>query len=84
MVLIDRKHAIQFALLFIIFTLGVVIIFTTPDFMLKRITVVLLALLYPIWGIWHSYEHGWINRSITWEYLLLGLLVLVAFLGILG
>lgn len=81
---LDRKHFIQFVLLIFIFALGVFIYFASPDYNVKKLAVVSLALLYPIWGVWHHYEHGHLNRQITMEYSLVGLLVLVSFLGILS
>lgn len=82
--MIDRKHLLQFFLLILVFALGVFIYFASPDYNIKRITVVALALIYPVWGVWHHYEHGHLNRQITWEYSLVGLLVLISFLGILS
>jgi len=80
----DRKHWLQFTLLLLIFAIGVYLYFSIPDYNLKRLVVVGLAILYPVYGVWHHAEHGHLSRSITWEYSLVGVLVLVGFLAILS
>lgn len=82
--LVSRKHWIEFALLLLVFAIGVFLYFTIPDYNLKRLDVVGLAILYPVYGIWHHAELGNLTRSITWEYSLVGVLVLVGFLAILS
>lgn len=82
--MIDRKHLAEFILLIFAFAVGVFIFFTASNEDIKRLIVVGLALLYPVWGIWHHHEHGHLNRFIAWEYGLVGMLVLVSFLGILS
>jgi hypothetical protein len=78
----DRKHIVQFSFLLIIYSLGVFIFLSTPDFNVKRITAIAMAAFYPLWGIWHHHEHGHLNRSIVYEYLLIGLIILVGLLAI--
>ena len=82
--MIDRKHSAQFVMLLIIFALGLFIFFTASDPAVKKLSVLSLAILYPTWGILHHYEHGHLTKQIVSEYLLVGLLVLVAMLGILN
>lgn len=82
--MIDRKHSAQFVLLLFIFAIGVFIFFTTTDSLVKKLSIISLAILYPSWGILHHLEHGHLNKQIVTEYLLVGLLVLVALLGILN
>lgn len=79
----DRLHLAQFSLLVIIFGMGLFIYFTTTIYWIQRTDVILLALLYPVWGIWHHYEHGHLNPSITLEYILVGVIALIGFLSIL-
>lgn len=82
--MVDRKHSAQFIMLLVIFSIGVFIFFTAHDQTVKKISLVSIAIIYPLWGILHHLEHGHLKRSIFIEYVLVGLLVLVALLGILN
>lgn len=82
--MIDRKHSAQFVMLLFIFAICVFIFFTATDPLVKKLSIISLAVLYPSWGILHHLEHGHLNKQIITEYMLIGLLVLVAFLGILN
>ncbi len=82
--LFDKKHLAEFILLIVLFAIGVFVYFVSPDYNVKRLAVVFLAVLYPVYGVWHHQEHGHLSRSIAWEYSLVGLLVLVSFLAVLS
>lgn len=82
--MIDRKHSAQFVMLMVIFAICLFIFFTSTDLVVKKLSIISLAILYPVWGILHHLEHGHLTKQIISEYLLVGLLVLVAFLGILN
>jgi hypothetical protein len=79
----DRKHAAEYGLLIICFTLGLFIYVVASDFTVKKTIVILLAALYPTWGIWHHWDHGHLSYSIVWEYVLVGFIILVGLLAIL-
>lgn len=82
--MIDRQHTAQYILLIFIFAIGVFVFLTSTDPAIKKAAVISLAVLYPLWGIFHHFEHGHLSRSIVLEYLLVGLLALIALLGILN
>lgn len=82
--MIDRQHAAQYILLILIFAIGIFIFMVSPDPLTRKVSMISLAFLYPIWGIFHHWEHGHLTKPIITEYALVGLLVLVALLGILN
>lgn len=78
----DRLHLAQFVLLLLIYGVGIYIFLSTPDYSLKRLTAVWLALLYPAWGTLHHFEHKNLSLPILAEYVLIGIISLVILLTI--
>jgi hypothetical protein len=78
----DRGHLAQFGLLILIYIIGIYIFLSTPDYSLKRLTAVWLAILYPAWGVLHHFEHKNLSPSILGEYTLIGIISLVILLTV--
>lgn len=81
--MIHLRHVTEFLLLGAVFLIGLFIFFTVTSVSEKRLVALVLALIYPIWGIWHHREsHNYWHLNIFLEYSLVGLIVLVALLSI--
>jgi Flp pilus assembly protein TadB len=80
---LQGRHWMQFLLLALVYLIGIFIYFCIPDFTVRRVIAVALAILYPVWGIWHHHERGHLRFSIIAEYTLVGLIILVGLLTLL-
>ena len=80
---IDLSHIIQYVLLFFVLIIGIFIYLNVPA-AIRPFIAIILAAIYPIWGIWHHWEHHkHFSWSITVEYLLISLLIIVVLISIL-
>ncbi len=78
---LDAKHILELTLLITVFVLGLLIAWQSPDVAIRKLTIVAIASLYPVWGIWHHADHKHLTLSIVWEYVLIGLLMMVVLLS---
>ena len=81
---INLSHILQYALLFFILIIGIIVYLNVPSHTLKLITAFTLAAIYPIWGVWHHIEHHQhFSIAVLLEYLLISLLIVVVLISIL-
>lgn len=80
----DGKHILEVLLLATALILGIFIAWQSPDIALRKLTIVIISSLYPVWGIWHHADHKHLSVSIVWEYVLIGLLMMVVLLSAIG
>lgn len=81
---LDAKHILEMTLLATVLILGLFIAWQSPDFALRKLVIVVIASFYPVWGIWHHADHKQLTLSIVWEYVLIGLLIMVVLLSVVG
>jgi hypothetical protein len=80
----DRKHLTELGLLALIYALGAYLFMAAPDFSTKRLTALLMAAIYPTWGVIHHLEHHDLSRSTAAEYILVGLVTFLVLYSLVG
>ena len=81
---ISLSHLLQYVLLFFSLLIGIFIYLNVPSHQIRIITAIILAAIYPTWGVCHHLEHHQhFSLTILLEYLLISLLILVVLISIL-
>ena len=70
-----NEHILYYISLIIIFTLGIVLMFSaTPNKQLQMLIFVIMAFFYVIWGVLHHLINHELSSKIVVEYILIGTL----------
>ncbi|MBU1110663.1 hypothetical protein KKB83_03535 [Patescibacteria group bacterium] len=69
------KHAFEYVLIFLIIVTAIAGLFLLETIHLKRVAVLGVALLYPLWGIIHHWESKNLTMETILEYFAFALLI---------
>ena len=71
------SHAVQYALLIVVFLFTIPLLFIFEDQLLRLILILFLSFLYFILGIVHHKEEKNLNKPIVLEYLAISILIFI-------